>query len=161
MNKIYRAIRQHEYEQFRGLRPWQRHSQVVAGAGFVYFAYGVALMSIPASDSRARGLALGISWMPLWAWGYVWIAVGVLALVSTRWPPASETWGYSALAGLAALWSLFYALSMIFLNTPLSGIAGTLVWGLVAYLWWGISGLRNPEEIVIELPQEGLDEVSP
>jgi hypothetical protein len=154
MNKIYRAIRRREYAQFRGMRPWQRHSQVVAGAGLVYVAYGVNMLFIEPSDARVRGLELGLSWMSLHAWGVIWVFVGMLGLVSTRWPPASETWGYSALAGLAALWSLFYALGMVFLGTPVNGIAGALVWGLVSYLWWGISGLRNPEEIVKNLPQE-------
>ena len=154
MDKMYRAIRRREYEQFRGLRPWQRHSQVVAGAGLVYIAYGVNLMFTQPSDTRLRGLELGLSWWSLEAWGVVWVSTGLLGLVSTRWPPASETWGYSALAALAALWGLFYALGMIFLSTPMNGIAGALVWGLVAYLWWGISGLRNPEEIAKNLPQE-------
>lgn len=159
MNKIYRALRKHEYEQFRGLRPWERHSQVVAGAGAVYVAYGVNLLFIPASDSRVRGLELGISWMSLHHWGLVWAAVGILGLVSTRWPPASETWGYSTLAALAAVWAAFYALGMIFLDTPINGIAGMLVWGLVAYLWWGISGLRNPEVHPLAYPQEGFDDL--
>lgn len=162
MNKLYRALRRHEYEQFRGLRPWQKHSQVVAVAGLVYAMYGVALTTIPPTDSRARGLELAIDWMPLQLWGVIWVAVGALALLSSRWPPASETWGYSAMAGLAALWSVFYLLGIIVFGAPMSGVAGTLVWGLVAFLWWGISGLRNPEDIVrfSSPPQEGVDEAA-
>ena len=76
------------------------------------------------------------------------IVVGVLALVSSRWPLTSERWGYVAMSSLAALWAAFYALAILLLDAPRGGVYGVIVWGLVAFLWWGISGLRNPEDVL-------------
>lgn len=149
MQRMYRAARDHDWQQFVGLRPWTRHSFILATASFVYIMYGVTMTLLAPTDDRAAGLALATRWMDLSNWGWVWIFVGTLAFASTRWPPASETWGYSAMGGLAALWSGFYLLSMIFLGSPVSGIVGMLIWTLVAFIWWGISGLRNPEKALI------------
>lgn len=133
---------------WRRLRPWKRHSLVVGMGGLVYLAYGIFFTLLPLTADRREALGLAFAFhIPADFWGAVWVGVGCLALASTRWPEQSETWGYTCLAGLSALWASFYALSMAFLNAPLTGIAGSLVWTLVAVMWWGISGLRNPDEI--------------
>lgn len=128
------------------LRPWQRHSQVLAVAGAVYITYGfVALLVSPGPNSTnaSRGLA---DYFPEPFWGVVWVGVGLLALVSTRWPASSKTWGYAALAALAGWWSMCY------LTAPLVGgdlvPGGVVVWALVAYLWWAVSGLVNPDDTI-------------
>lgn len=133
------------------LRPWQRHSQVLAVAGAVYVTYGVVALLIAGPPStNARALA---DLLPQWFWGIIWVLVGGLALVSTRWPPSSKTWGYTALAGLAALWSAVY------LTSPLLGaewgrnVGGVLVWGLVAYLWFAVAGLVNPDDLPAPEPE--------
>lgn len=135
-------------QRFIGLRPWRRHSMVLAFAGVVYILYGVNLILVAPSASRLRGLELATEVVDLPGWGAVWVLVGLLALASTRWPPTSETWGYTAMSGLAALWSAVYALGMVFLGSPSAGVAGCLVWALVSFMWWGISGLRNPDDVV-------------
>lgn len=128
---------------YRNLRPWKRHSLVLAVAGTVYVLVGISYMVSDPTPSRQSSLQLAISWMPLPAWGGVWILVGLLAILSSRWPPASETWGYTTMTGLAAGWSAFYLVG-IALGAPMQGISGVLVWGLVAFMWWAISGLVNP-----------------
>jgi hypothetical protein len=85
--------------------------------------------------------------MPVDAWGVVWVAVGLCALLSARWPPQSEKWGYTLLAGLSALWAAFYLLGALFMGAGGSNLTGALVWGLMAVLWWAISGLLNPEDM--------------
>ena len=73
------------------------------------------------------------------------MAVGGLALLSTRWPPANETWGYTTMSALATLWACAYLTAMP-LGAPSSNVGGFIVWALVAFLWWGVAGLRNPEK---------------
>ena len=128
------------------LRPWRRHSLVLAVAGAVYIAVGAVYISVPLTHDRSAGLALPLHYAPAQVWGVVWVMVGVLAVISTRWPPPNETWGYTILAALAAFWAAAYALSIALLHAPHSGLSGVLVWALVAFLWWGISGLRNPND---------------
>lgn len=147
MMKLLKELAHPTREGLLSLRPWRKHSQVLAVAGVIYMIYGLFMITIPASDTRQRGLELAMRWAPLDVWGVIWIAVGTMAFASTRWPPASETWGYSAMAGLSALWSCFYVMGIVFFDSTVqTGFAGVAVWGLIAYLWWGISGLRNPDD---------------
>lgn len=136
------------------LRPWQRHSLVLAVAGCVYVAYGVATVATPTSPTRESGLRWALSLAPMPFWSTLFILAGLLALASTRWPPSSKTWGYTALSGLASLWSATYLAGVAFLDSPASGLSGALVWGLVAFLWWAIAGLMNPDDLFPPTPEE-------
>lgn len=142
--------------RFRGhgwlaLRPWRRHSLVLAVAGMVYVCYGMAMVLITpdqqARAAREHTLTIPAQLMPFQAWGCVWILVGLLALASTRWPPTSETWGYAAMTYIAAFWSACYGLGVLLLGSPTTGVTGMLVWALMAFMWWGISGLENPDDM--------------
>lgn len=149
MKHIASAISHRQWSLLRGLRPWKRHSLVLAVAGVVYVAYGMNLVFGPGYASPRAGLAIPSEWFSLHAWGIVWIVVGLCAFASTRWPPASETWGYSAMSGLAAFWGAVFALGPFAQDAPLgAAIPGALIWSMVAFMWWGISGLRNPEDSV-------------
>ena len=129
------------------LRPWSRHSSVLAGAGIVYIAYGASMSTLSSSGTRRDGLVLALNIMPLSGWGLVWITVGLLTLASTRWPPQSETWGYAALSGLAALWGALYLLGIPFRDGEwTASVPSVLMFFLVAFLWWGISGLMDPND---------------
>lgn len=147
MKHLLAALRHPQDYRWRALRPWMRHSLVLAVAGTVYVLVGISYVAAEANASRESALRLALDWMPLPAWGVVWIIVGLLAILSSRWPPASETWGYTSMTGLAAGWSAFYLLG-IALGSDLQNVSGVLVWGLVAFMWWAISGLVNPGPVV-------------
>jgi len=129
------------------LRPWQRHSLVLAVAGLVYLLIGVLFFVTPITDDRRASLELALRLMPMHIWGVVWCLVGGLAFASTRWPPQSKTWGYTAMTGLSAAWGSTYLLGIILLGSPATGLTGAVVWYLLAFLWWAISGLVNPDDI--------------
>lgn len=122
------------------LRPWQRHSLAVSTAGMIYIVIGILDIIAP---TNSDGVWMAERIMPLAAWGCVWITAGLAAITSARWPTWSDTWGYVALTSLAAAWSAIFLVSAIRLQEP-SVLGGTLAWGLVAFIWWVISGLRNP-----------------
>ena len=143
---IAAALHPHDYKW--GLRPWRPHSAAVLVAGCVYIAIGVTYMASTPTESRTSSLALALAVMPLSGWGVVWIATGTLAVISSRWPPASEMWGYSVLSGLASLWAAFYVLGVLVMDAPIQSLTGGLMWGLIAFMWWIVAGLRNP--IVID-----------
>lgn len=127
------------------LRPWRRHSLVLLVAGLVYMGIGYSYLFAPKTESRSKALYYAEWWFPLHIWGIVWLVIGVMALISSRWPPASETWGYMALTGQASAWSAFYLFGVIFHDSPSLNLSGFGVWALVAFLWWAISGLVNPD----------------
>lgn len=129
------------------LRPWRRHSVVVGIGGIIYSLYGIAFIAVPITADRASTFRIALHLIPNPdIWGAIWVLVGALAVTSTRWPPASETWGYTTLSALATLWSFFYGTGVL-AGAPAAGINGCLVWFLVAALWWGIAGLQNPDSI--------------
>ena len=144
---IAAALHPHDYKW--GLRPWRRHSAAVLAAGCVYIAIGITYMLSTPTESRTSSLVLALEVMPLRGWGVVWIVAGTLAVISARWPPASETWGYSALSGLTSLWASFYVLGVLVMGAPMQSLTAGLMWGLIAFLWWIIAGLRNPDTALI------------
>lgn len=138
---------------WRGIRPWKRHSLVLMVAGVIYILIGVTYAFGPPSPTRAIALQFAYHWMDPYGWGLIFIFAGFLAIISSRWPPVSETWGYSALTGLSAAWGSFYGVGILFGTSPMSNVSGVLSWGLLAFMWWAISGLLNPphkgERIVV------------
>lgn len=124
------------------LRPWKRHSLVLMVLGIIYVLVGLSYVVQPPSGYTHRVTIAATLIMPLRGWGAVWIGAGLLSVLSSRWPPASETWGYTALSFLAALWASFYFWGLLFMDG--GSIPGALAWTSVAFLWWAISGLHNP-----------------
>ena len=134
---------------FVGFRPWTRHSTVLLVAGLFYFFLGASYIigNQQQSDGKTGdALARAVYWLSWDAWGSVWIIVGLLTILSTVWPPISKTWGYSIMTGLAAAWAGFYAVGVFLLDAPAWQISGALVWGFIAFMWWAISGLIDPDE---------------
>lgn len=148
MRHLIAALRNPDAYEWRTLRPWRRHSLVLVVAGAVYVSYGVATVLAADNPARDQALRVPLHWFPLWVWGLLFVLTGLAAFLSARWPPASETWGYSSLSGLSSLWAMFY-LAGALLGTP-SAIPGALIWALMAFLWVMIAGLHNPEDIAVE-----------
>lgn len=144
-NLIHALAHRREYVWW-ALRPWRRHSLVLLVAGVVYVLIGLAYTALPTTGVRGSALRVALAVLPLAAWGIVFIVVGALAIVSSRWPPASETWGYTAMSTLSTLWACFYAFG-IALGAPVSNTTGALLWAVIAFLWWAISGLVNPDDM--------------
>lgn len=132
-----------------GIRPWRRHSLVLLVAGLAYVAIGLSLILTELTPPRAQALEVALKRMPIDVWGCVWIAAGILCVISSRWPPIVETWGYMVLTGLSAGWSATYGLGVIFAHSPASNWSSAITWALMAFLWWAISGLINPDRVVV------------
>lgn len=132
--------------RFLGIRPWKRHSLVLMVAGIAYLCVGVTYAVTTPHRERVVALVIALKWAPMHVWGSVFIFAGVLSIISSRWPPVAETWGYMVLTGLSAGWSATYGLGVIFAHSPASNLSGCLLWGIMAFLWWAISGLLNPDK---------------
>lgn len=145
MKYLVAALARPRDHDWNTLRPWQRHSLVLAIGGGVYILIGTTYALTAPSPNRAAALAV-LDFATFRGWGLAWMIVGFLALASTRWPPASKTWGYTALAGLAWCWAAAY-LAGVLTGAPLSGLSATLVWSLVGFMWWAIAGLANPDDL--------------
>jgi hypothetical protein len=85
--------------RFLKLRPFKRHGVILMVAGFIYMAIGVSYIAAPTTEEVRHNLVIALIWFPLHFWGGVWFGVGLLALISSRWPPVFESWGYAVLTG--------------------------------------------------------------
>lgn len=132
---------------WKGIRPWERHSLVLMVAGFVYIAIGLSYVLTTPTPTREIALHYALQVASLETWGLVFIVAGLLAILSSRWPPFAETWGYIVLTGLSAGWAAWYLVNILLYESPVANLSAVLQWGLTAFLWWAISGLINPNAI--------------
>lgn len=133
---------------WRNMRPWKRHSLVLLVAGTVYILIGLSYIITRPTLSRTRALYYAFEVLSAPGWGVVFMLAGVLSIISSRWPPISETWGYTVLTGLSAGWSAFYLGGIWFNDSPTANYSSVAVWFLIAFMWWAISGLVNPGTVV-------------
>lgn len=133
--------------RWRGVRPFKRHSLVLVVAGLVYIGIGVAYIGTTPTGDRLDALYYAVYVMDFEAWGLVWIAVGLMSIISARWPPVSETWGYTVLTGMSSAWAAFYLAGIWFHDAPITSYTAVATWVLIAFLWWAISGLVNPDAL--------------
>lgn len=130
-----------------GIRPWSTHSLVLALSGLAYICIGIATHFIVPYGPRWEALVVARHWMPLDFWAGLFVLVGAATILSARWPPTADKWGYMVLSGFSAGWGAFYAMGVIFENTPVSNLSGTALYWLIAFMWWAISRLLDPETV--------------
>lgn len=131
------------------VRPFNRHSLILTAAGVAYMLTGATYILSTPTEDRREALAVALRWFPIEIWGMIFILVGLLAVISSRWPILSNSWGYAVLTGLSAGWSATYAAGVIFEGAPVDNITGVLSWALLAFLWWAIPGLVSPDRTVV------------
>jgi hypothetical protein len=142
-----------DLERWMTFRPWQRHGLVLMVGGLVYIFVGIAFLSVgELTEKQELSLIVALRVLPIDGWGTLFIVAGLLSCLSSRWPSFSETWGYTVLTGISAGWSSMYAAGYILGYAEIQNVTAALVWGLMAFMWWAISGLLNPpKEVVVML----------
>ena len=140
--------------RFWGLRPWKRHSLILTVSGLLYVLVGFLYMTAPPSRNREIALKVVLQVAPIETWGGIFIFSGVLAIISSRWPPFAETWGYMVLTGMSSGWAATYLLGILFFHAPNTSVSQVLLWGMMAFMWWAISGLLNPDKTVVTIHEE-------
>lgn len=90
---------------------------------------GYGQITAPAPD--LRGLRLLLQTMPLDAWGWLWVASGLIAIASA-WLPQGKDWvGFLALPIIVLPWMASYLLAWIIGDFPRGWLAA-VVWGAIA-----------------------------
>src|SRR5690606_16502453 len=99
----------HALGPWLGFRPWRRHSLVLMVGGLVFALYGFNITQWHVDGPRAQGVQIAVDLVPsMTFWGSIWVFVGLLAMLSSRWPVMSENWGYAALTGWSLGWAATY-----------------------------------------------------
>lgn len=147
-----------DLKQWLMFRPWRRHGLVLTVGGLVYILMGISFLTLgnlSRKDELSVEVALQI--MSVKAWAIVFITAGFLSCLSSRWPVTSDNWGYMLLCGLSSAWSAIYFLGYFIGNGTILNINSGFIWFLASFIWWAISGLVNPQNVVVVEVHNGAD----
>lgn len=131
-----------------GLRPWKRHSTALLIVGTLHVFMGFQYIVTPSTEGREKALAVVLQFAPIEFWGCVFIFAGLLAIVSTKWPPLAETWGYIVVTALSSGWAATYLTGIWFFHSPKTNYSQVFLWGVLGVMWMIFSGFPNPEKEV-------------
>lgn len=137
-------------------RHWTRHSLILIGAGLIYIGIGIGFHAAPPIVAKDPSLVVALHWLSMHAWGWVYIAAGTIALSASLWPSKNKVWGYMVLTGLSSAWACFYALAIVFHHAPSLVWISVLLWSVLAFNWWAVSGLISPEHIEELMSRQGF-----
>lgn len=126
---------------------WTRHSLVLVGAGLVYIGIGVAFILAPGYVGKDPSLHSALRLLSLDTWGVVYIVIGSLAFTCAFFPLGKKVWGYMVLTALSSAWAFLYVMSTFLNNAPKITLLSGLLWLLLAFIWWAVSGLISPEHV--------------
>lgn len=127
------------------LRPWTRHSLVLVVGGLIYIFVGLAKIITDIPSTRKDALVFALDLMPIEAWGVVFISLGLFAILTSRWPAFTKTWGYVALTSFSAAWGAFHIEGIILTDASSEALSSGLLWLFAAFMWWAVGGLVDPE----------------
>lgn len=118
-----------------------RRGAILLSYGVVWSIIGYGQITSPAPD--LRGLRLLLQIMPLDVWGWIWVASGVIAIISA-WLPQERDWpGFLALPLMVLPWAASYLLAWIIGDFPRGWVAA-VVWGAIAAPVLVTAGWREP-----------------
>ena len=118
-----------------------RRGAILLSYGVVWAIIGYGQITSPAPD--LRGLRLLLQMMPLDVWGWIWVASGLIAIISA-WLPQERDWpGFLALPLMVLPWAVSYLLAWIIGDFPRGWVAA-VVWGAIAAPVLVTAGWREP-----------------
>ncbi|QGJ88014.1 membrane protein [Gordonia phage Avazak] len=135
-------MRIHEPKWY-SFKPWNRHSLILITTGFIYVAIGIMFSLQEATQLREENLKFALIVMPYLGWAIGFMVVGVFTMITSRWPSMPKSLGYSALSGWTAAWAAFHIFGGAATGNT-AYIASGFAWGMIAFLWWAVSGLIAP-----------------
>ncbi|MCA1806539.1 MAG: hypothetical protein LC687_01550 [Actinobacteria bacterium] len=129
-------------------RPYERHSLVLMVGGLAYVGLGASFLIGGPDADRELAIFVATMVMPATFWGFAFVFAGALAVLSSRWPSFSDSWGYAVLTGLTGAWSMVYFTGYFMGHAPSSNLGLGFAWGLTSFMWWAISGLTNTKRVL-------------
>ncbi len=118
-----------------------RRGTILSCYGIVWLLIGWGQLVQPQPDQR--GLVLLLALMPLSAWGWCWIAAGLIAVVCAWLPPGRDAPGFVALVLIVVPWMTSYLASWILGVYP-RGWAAAAVWTAITVPIMVVLGWPEP-----------------
>lgn len=131
---------------------WSRHSLILIMAGLIYIGLGYSFITAPGYVGKDPSLHSALRLLSMDDWGVVYIFTGGLAFSAAFAPLGKKTWGYMVLTALSSAWAFLYVLSVFTGGAPKLTLLSSLIWLLLAFIWWAVAGLLSPEHIKKLMP---------
>lgn len=119
-----------------------RRGAILLSYGFVWTIIGYGQISTPQADQR--GLTVLLSVMPLQAWGWCWVAAGLVAASAAFLPQGRDAPGFVALVLIVLPWMLGYLISWWPLGVFPRGWIAAAVYGALTLPVVVVAGWREP-----------------
>jgi len=125
-------------------KPWDRHGLILTTVGVSYILISIVLLL---SDQSTSGLSnvkdiLAVAPYPYWCGAL--IVVGCASILSAILNSIPRTLGYVVLTGWSTFWAGVHIIGGLSYPMDLSYVSLGMIWALMAFLWWAISGLLSP-----------------
>lgn len=140
-------------------RFWQHagwRGMALFASGIAWISYGLSI----ATDARygvVRGISVLLDVLPIQAWGYGWMACGILCLIGSVRPAGKDLVAFVAAAVPAMLWAVAYGLGA-FVGNDASTWTGVAPWLAHAFLILVIARVTRPETLIPVVKHDGADE---
>lgn len=132
------------HKKWHHVKPWDRHGLILMTAGLAYILIGIAFLSSEVTQSREDNLRHVLRVMPYDVWCAAFVVVGIISIISSRWPSKPRTLGYATLTGWTSACAGFYIIGGLSEPMNTAYVAIGFVWGMMGFLWWAVSGLVCP-----------------
>ncbi|HWU23274.1 MAG TPA: hypothetical protein VN088_17175 [Nocardioides sp.] len=129
-----------------------RRGALLTLKGVIASLYGYGQIAAPQPDPR--GLHLLLKAMPLHAWGALWVAAGIIALVCAWLPPRRDWPGYLAVWAISASWAMAYLVSWWPLGENPRGWVAAAIFGAFGGVCLVAIGWEEPPRARTEPPRE-------
>ena len=130
-----------------------RQGAILLFYGLTAVLFGLAYILIPPSAVGTRNLVFALRFLPLHAWGGVWLTIGVIAVVSAFAGINKHKWALTLLLLMFIIWGVAYLSSSIasFLgvinnSAPLSAVVFAVFSFLQALILIVVAGWPEPAD---------------
>jgi ABC-type transport system involved in multi-copper enzyme maturation permease subunit len=121
-----------------------RRGAVLVLLGAIYTLIGIGYITTPLTEAAADQLHFALTIASSYVWGYLFLITGIVAVISSRWPPGKTTWGYGFLAATSLWWAGQYFIGMVIVHAR-GSYRGVLSWLALSVMILIISGWEEYE----------------
>lgn len=121
-----------------------RRGAILSCYGLVWVLYGYGQLAVPQPDQR--GLRTLLELMPLPAWGWCWIAAGIVGLVCAWAPPGRDAAAFYVLPLPVVAWMASYLVAWLLGDFPRGWVAAA-VWAVITVPVLVTAGWPEPPRV--------------